>query len=147
MYRTCIAWSPITISGHASRFVLLLGVKTFRRFSANIDVLLMPSIWEEPLARIMQDALAAGLVFVATRTGGTKEILIDDVNGLGFATDDPDDLARQIRRLIDAPALRSQLRIAGVQTAKEKFDLARMVDEIEAYLVAVSERQSAQFRI
>ncbi len=113
-------------------------------FLGEFDVLLMPSIWEEPLARIMQDALAAGLVLVATRTGGTKEILVDGVNGLGFATDDPDDLARQIRRLIGDPALRSRLRHAGVRTATEKFDLTRMVDEIEAYLAVVAAGQPAR---
>lgn len=106
-------------------------------FLGGFDVLLLPSIWEEPLARIMQDGLAAGLVLVATRTGGTKEILVDGENGLGFAADDPADLARQIRRLADDPALRSRLRAEGVRSAVEKFDLERMVDEIEHYLVGV----------
>ena len=106
-------------------------------FLGGFDVLLLPSIWEEPLARIMQDGLAAGLVLVATRTGGTKEILVDGENGLGFATDDPADLARQIRRLADDPAFRGRLRAEGVRTAVEKFDLERMVDEIEHYLVGV----------
>lgn len=108
-------------------------------FLGGFDVLLMPSIWEEPLARIMQDALASGLVLVATRTGGTKEILVDDENGLGFEKDNPEDLARQIRRLVQDPALRTKLRIGGVQTAREKFDLVRMVDEIEHYLETMAE--------
>jgi len=110
-------------------------------FLGDFDVLLLPSIWEEPLARIMQDGLAAGLVLAATRTGGTNEVLVDGENGLGFAADDPDDLARQIRRLAEDPTLRSRLRAGGVRTATEKFDLVRMVDEIERYLAAVATDQ------
>ena len=48
------------------------------------DVLVFPSVWEEPLARVVQEAMASGLVVIGTVTGGTAEILRDGVTGLTF---------------------------------------------------------------
>ena len=50
--------------------------------------LLLPSIWEEPLARIMQEGLAAGMVVIGAATGGTKEIIVHGENGLLFPAAD-----------------------------------------------------------
>lgn len=104
------------------------------RFLGQFDSLILPSIYEEPLARIMQDALAAGLVLIATWTGGTKEIVIDGENGLVFVPHDHRDLAKQILRAANDPNLRMYLRANAMRTAQNKFDLARMTDGIETYL-------------
>jgi len=102
----------------------------------QFDVLIFPSIYEEPLARITQEAMAAGLVVVGTTTGGTKEILRDGETGFTFAPEDADGLAEQVTRLITDPDLCSRLSYAGRQTVLENFTLDKMVKEIEAYLVS-----------
>lgn len=99
------------------------------------QVLLLPSIWEEPLARIMQEGLAAGLVVIGTATGGTKETIRHNENGLLFPAADATALADCLRLLLADPTVASRLATAGRQTAIEKFALPRMVDEIERYLV------------
>jgi glycosyltransferase involved in cell wall biosynthesis len=99
------------------------------------DVLIFPSIYEEPLARMTQEAMAAGLVVVGTTTGGTKEILKDGETGLTFAPEDAEGLADQITRLIGHPEFCSRLSQAGRQTVFEKFTLEKMVADIEAYLL------------
>jgi glycogen synthase len=105
----------------------------FQRF----DVLIFPSIYEEPLARITQEAMASGLVVVGTTTGGTKEILRDGETGLTFAPEDADGLAEQVTRLLIDPDLCCRLARAGRQTVLENFTLDKMVKEIEAYLLSV----------
>jgi glycogen(starch) synthase len=101
----------------------------------QFDVLIFPSIYEEPLARMTQEAMASGLVVVGTTTGGTLEILRDGETGLTFAPEDADGLAKQVARLITDPDLRCRLAQAGRQTVLENFTLDKMVKEIEAYLV------------
>jgi glycosyltransferase involved in cell wall biosynthesis len=101
----------------------------------QFDVLIFPSIYEEPLARTTQEAMAAGLVVVGTTTGGTKEILRDGETGFTFAPEDPDALAEQVTRLITDPDLRHLLAQAGRQTVLENFTLDRMVQQIEDYLL------------
>jgi glycogen(starch) synthase len=100
----------------------------------QFDVLIFPSIYEEPLARMTQEAMASGLVVIGTTTGGTKEILRDGESGLTFAPEDADGLAEQIGRLIADPELCRCLAQAGRQAVLENFTLDRMVKEIEVYL-------------
>jgi glycogen synthase len=108
----------------------------------QFDVLVFPSIYEEPLARITQEAMASGLVVVGTTTGGTQEILRDGETGLTFAPEDADGLADQVARLITDPDLGCRLAHAGRQTVLENFTLDRMVNEIEAYLLECLARSS-----
>lgn len=107
-------------------------------FLAQFDVLVMPSVWEEPQARISQEAMAAGLVLVATPTGGTKEILVDGENGLAFEPEDAQGLAMRLRRLAQDADLRRRLSRAGRQTVAERFTISRMIDELEDYLAEIA---------
>jgi glycogen(starch) synthase len=103
----------------------------------QFDVLIFPSIYEEPLARMTQEAMVSGLVVVGTTTGGTKEILREGETGLTFAPDDADGLAEQIGRLITDPSLCRRLAQTGRQTVLENFTIEGMVKEIEVYLQEV----------
>lgn len=123
----------------AVEFVAPIPREQLPAFLAKYDILVLPSIYEEPLARIMQDALAAGLVVIATCTGGTKETVRDGENGLVFQPKDVAGLARQIVRVSQDPWLQIRLQSGAVSTAKEMFDLARMTDQIEDYLLKVIE--------
>ena len=104
----------------------------------QFDVLLFPSIYEEPFARITQEAMVSGLVVVGTTTGGTKEILRDGETGLTFAPEDADGLAEQVTRLMIDPDLCCRLAQTGRQIVLENFTLDKMVKEIEDYLVNCS---------
>ena len=104
------------------------------RFLAAHHVLVMPSIWEEPLALIMQEALASGLVLVGSATGGTTEIVVNGENGLLFSAEDADCLAQHLERLVSEPELRRRLAAQGQQTARRMFSLERMVHDLDACL-------------
>jgi glycogen synthase len=101
----------------------------------EFDVLVFPSIYEEPLARVTQEAMLAGLVVIGTSTGGTTEMLRDGQTGLVFAPEDADGLANQVGRLISEPRLRRQLSEAARRTVLKHFTLDRMTQEIEEYLL------------
>jgi glycosyltransferase involved in cell wall biosynthesis len=104
----------------------------------QFDVMLLPSIWPEPFARVVLEGMLSGLVVVATPTGGTGEVVVDGENGLVFAPGDAGDLARQIGRLIQEPQLRQELASAGKQTVLARFTVTRMMDEMEGYLQQVA---------
>lgn len=106
-------------------------------FLGRFDVLLLTSIWAEPLARIMQEGLASGLVVIGSANGGTAETILHDENGLLFPAGDADALAARIALLLDQPAKRRHLAEGGVQTAQQKFDIRVMVNNLETYLEQV----------
>ncbi len=101
------------------------------------DVLLLLSIWEEPLARMTQEAMAAGLTVIGTPTGGTPEILADGENGLWVQPDNPAQLAERVTFLLDNPSAREKFAVAARRTVLKKFTFHRMVDEIETYFTAI----------
>jgi glycosyltransferase involved in cell wall biosynthesis len=112
----------------------------------KFDVLLVPSTWPEPFARVVLEGMISGLVVVATPTGGTGEILVDGKNGLLFTPDDAEDLAQKILSLANDSELRQRLALAGRQTIAERFTLTKMLDEIENYLLKIhfsSEKEEA----
>ena len=109
----------------------------------RFNAMVLPSIYEEPLARSIQEAMACGLVVLVTLTGGSKEIIIDRENGLGFIPGDAESLASQLERLISDPDLQDRLAKAGRKTIVERFDIRRTVDEIETYLSNISTSASA----
>ena len=107
-------------------------------FLGRFDVLLLTSTWAEPLARIMQEGLASGMVVIGSATGGTAETILSGENGLLFHAGAADELAGHIAHLLDQPSIRRTLANGGVRTAKQKFDINVMVEELEKYLEQVN---------
>lgn len=103
------------------------------------DAFLFTSVWPEPFGRVLVEAMASGVVVIGTLVGGTGEILVPDKNALTFHPGDAIGLAKQIKRLVKTPSLRKQLAGMGRLTALEKFDIRRMVGEIEEYLHRIIE--------
>ena len=110
------------------------------RLLAQFDVLLIPSRFEA-LSRMVQEAMAIGLVVVGTATGGSSELLIDGETGLVFPPEDASALAAQLLRLVDEPDLCHRLAYAGRGAVVEHFTMTRMLDEIVVYLEEVVNRQ------
>lgn len=100
---------------------------------SNIDVLVVPSIWYENAPLVIQEAFAAGTPVIATNLGGMAEMISHEVNGLLFERGNADDLARQLRRVIEEPGLLERLKagIPKVKTIEEEVgELEKIYDEL-----------------
>lgn len=106
----------------------------------RFDVYLFTSVWPEPMARSVMEAMAAGLLVIGTEVGGQAEMLCHNHNALTFQPGDAEALADHITRVVQEPALRTRLACAGQKLVLERFTLRRMVDEIEQYLSDVVEK-------
>jgi glycosyltransferase involved in cell wall biosynthesis len=103
------------------------------------DVLLVPSTWPEPFSRAVLEGMISGMVVVASRIGGTPEVIVDGENGLLFDPGDADGLAQKIGQLADDPAYAARLARAGRETVLERFTHSVMMNEIEAFLKEVAD--------
>ena len=119
------------------RFLGRIPRKEIPELMREHDLFVLPSIWEEPLSRVMQEAMASGLAVVGTDTGGSTEGLVHEETGLIFPAGDAAALATELQRLIDNPALARNLAQAGRKMAEDMFDFDRVIDEIEAYCLDV----------
>ena len=99
----------------------------------SCDILVVPSVWPEPFARVVLEGMINQMALVATPTGGTGEIVEDGHNGLLFPPGDSKALADRIVSLSD-PGLRLRLSEAGRKTVLEKFTKTKMMNDIEQLL-------------
>lgn len=105
---------------------------------AGHDVFLFTSVYEEPIARSVMEAMAAGLAVIGTPVGGQVEMLTHNVNALVYPPDEAGKLASYITTLQQDPALCRRLASAGQRMVLERFTLERMVDEMEAWLEEIA---------
>jgi glycogen(starch) synthase len=98
------------------------------------DAFLFTSMWPEPMARSVMEAMAKGLLVIGAAVGGQTEMLVSGVNALTFAPGDARALADHIVRAVHDPGLRMRLAREGRQLVLQKFTLERMVLEFETWL-------------
>jgi glycogen synthase len=95
------------------------------------DVLLCPSVWDEPFSITVLEAMASGLAVVASATGGTPEAVRDEHNGLLFPRNDSVACARAVGRLLLDHALFERIRANARHTVETEFPISRTVDRVE----------------
>ena len=99
--------------------------------SANAWVVAQPSRYREPFANITSETMMRGIALVATRTGGTPEIVRDGVNGLLVHPGDAADLAEKLIMVLGDRALAEKMGAAGRDIALRELTTGRMVDQFE----------------
>jgi len=104
---------------------------------ADHDILVFPSIWDEPFSITLVEAMGSGLGIVATSTGGTPEIAQAEVTALMFSPGDASDCARQIVRYISDESLYTRVSIAAAQHVQRTYRLSDMLDAVERSLETV----------
>ena len=75
---------------------------------ASADIFVFPST-TDTFGNVILEAQACGLPVVVSDSGGPKELVEDNANGLITKSHDVDDLARAIRALVMDPALRDRM--------------------------------------
>lgn len=103
------------------------------------NILIFPSIWNEPFGLSLIEAMACGLAVVGTGTGGSAEILRHEENALCFPKGDAQACAAQINRLFSQPELYEQLRRNGRLTVEKHFRIEHTFDRIEQSLLQIGQ--------
>ncbi|HEV2350772.1 MAG TPA: glycosyltransferase family 4 protein [Terriglobia bacterium] len=94
---------------------------------ANIDVIIVPSVWYENYPLILHEALACNVPVVASNIGGMAEKIKDSANGFTFQVGDEKDLAGKLKLIVDNPRI-----LNGIKERMRHVSLPRV--EEEAYL-------------
>ena len=90
---------------YTSKRVEFVGFTEPAAFFEDIDLLVVPSLWQEPMGLVILESRAHGVPVLASRRGGMPELLQDGVNGWLFDPEEPGALAAALRQLIANPSL------------------------------------------
>jgi glycosyltransferase involved in cell wall biosynthesis len=110
------------------------------RLLHTADVVAVPSIWDEPFARVVIEGLSAGLPVVASRVGGIPEILSGPLSRYLVERADPIALAATLAAQVDWRSSDPTLAERHRSHVRELFSLDRMMDGIEAQLAAATQK-------
>lgn len=97
------------------------------------DLLVVPSLWEEPFGLVAIEAMSAGVPVLATDRGALPEIITSDVGWT--ASPEPEVFAKALASIVaDWPAWRAKGR-AAPEYARKRFSWPDKVDAIEQFLL------------
>ena len=99
------------------------------------DVMVLPSIWSEPFPLTIVESMACGTPVVASRIGGIPENLTGEFEEGLFEPGNEQDLSRTLRKFINWREQDPQLGERCRKHAFAKFDLKRMIDDVEKCLL------------
>ncbi|MEM7392351.1 MAG: glycosyltransferase family 4 protein, partial [Verrucomicrobiota bacterium] len=97
-------------------------------FLRTLDLVVVPSR-QEPLSRVMLEALAMGVPVVATDVGGASEIIEHGTSGWLTPPDNPEAMAEAISEILASRELRDRFRSEGFKRA-EAFSPQKQADAL-----------------
>jgi glycosyltransferase involved in cell wall biosynthesis len=100
------------------------------RFYGAIDALLLPSVNEGTPVSVIE-ALAAQRPAVATRVGGTPDVIRDGVDGFLVELGDAEGLADRLAELAADPGRRAQMGADGRARVLGRYAVERLIDDVD----------------
>jgi glycosyltransferase involved in cell wall biosynthesis len=108
-----------------------VGYVNSTEFLSQIDVLIVPSLWEEPLGMVAIEALANHVPVIANKRGGLQETVKDGANGLYCYDSNPDSLAEAMLQLYENPIKYNQFSANARNSVAAILDKNRLISEYE----------------
>jgi len=113
------------------RFCARVSDEDLPRYLSLADVFVFPSQNRlEGFGLAVAEAMAAGLPVVTADMPGVREVIEPGREGLLAEPLIANDLATQVRRLVDDPALARRMGAAGRQRAEERYGLSTVAHEL-----------------
>ena len=85
---------------------------------SEVDVVVVPSLWEETFNLVVREAFLAGTPVVASRIGALEEAVEDGVDGFLFQPGNVTELRQKFQTLISGPEILMRLR-KGIKPVKD----------------------------
>ena len=134
------------------RSVKFLGVLSHRELlslyqESAVSVVVVPSIdmgngYHEGIPVALVEAMSYGLPVVATKTGGTEELVLPETGWL-VPTEDPAALADALQALLQDSALREEMGNRGRLRVMEAHDIVRVASQLATAFADVRENRIA----
>ena len=95
-------------------------------YMAEADIVLVPSLWEDPLPLVVMEAMANARIVIASMTGGIPEMITDGRDGMLVPKARPDVLAEKILWVMAHPEEAAEMAARARWRAVREFTIERM---------------------
>ncbi|HET7658247.1 MAG TPA: glycosyltransferase family 4 protein [Bacillales bacterium] len=96
------------------------------------DLFVCPSQWQEPLARVHYEAMAAGIPVITTNRGGNGEVILHEQNGLLIEDyNKPEALANAINHCLSYPEKAKWMALNGRNFVETNFQFSHVADRLD----------------
>ncbi len=112
------------------RIIFLGARKNIAEILSQIDVFVMPSLWEG-LGIALLEAAAAGKPIVASRVGGIPEIIEDEKTGILVEPKNVKSLADGLEHMLLGKVDAREMGVRAREMVKEKFSMKKMIESYE----------------
>jgi len=136
----CILAGDGALRKQAEELALELGIERSVHFLGTrkdvpnvmraIDIFVLSSRWEG-MPNAILEAMACGKPVVATRVGGSPEVVVDGETGILVEAGDPVSLAEAVERVFVDRGLRERMGSQGRRRIETMFTVDRMVERTE----------------
>ena len=96
---------------------------------AEVDALVVPSLWYEAFSLIAHEAFVAGVPVIASRLGALAEVVHDGIDGLLVSPQDVAAWTAALQRVVDEPLLLERLR-AGVRAPLDVAQHVQLLGDV-----------------
>ncbi|SFL52685.1 Glycosyltransferase involved in cell wall bisynthesis [Lachnospiraceae bacterium KH1T2] len=93
------------------------------------DVLVVPSVWDEPFGRIVIEGAMFGLVSIVSSNGGLKEIVMNLKNGEVYDIDTSDSIKNKIYKFMDRKVIKTY--ISNIDNNMEYYSLKAQIKKFK----------------
>jgi glycosyltransferase involved in cell wall biosynthesis len=108
------------------KYFRLLGEKSGIEAYINAMDICVLSTFTEGFSNSILEYMALAKPVIATRGGGTEELVLDKITGFLVEPADPKELAYKIELLLEDPSLRRKMGVAGRKRIRDSFSIDEM---------------------
>jgi spore coat protein SA len=100
-----------------------------------IDIVVLPSIWQDPCPLVVLEAMASCSCLVSSNVGGVPEVVQNGINGILVEADNVDALAEAIHNVLSEPEKLTAMSVAARTKIISGYSWERLSREIEILML------------
>lgn len=124
------------------RFLGKLSYDKIKEEILRTKLVVVPSLWPEPSARVIIEGMSLGKAVIGTNHGGTPELIKDGETGFLVEAGDPKALAQKIITVLENDGLRRRVGLAAKKEAWKRFDSVLIAKKHEEFYHQVLRKRS-----
>jgi len=123
----------IELKGLSNKIILAgkIGINEMPYAYADADIVVLPSLWEEPLSGVLLEAGASGKPVVASDRGGNREVIRNGLNGYIVGAGNASEWNKMLIKLINDKELREKIGDNARKEILQGFSMEQVSGAVE----------------